>query len=229
MMRLVGSGPGDITPDGCAVEFYALLPTTGEPETVHEAVSPGASIVELGCGTGRILRRLAELGHPVHGVDESPAMLAYLHDLPTTRSTIEDLDLRRVFDVVLLASTMINADPDLRSAFLTTCRRHVAPDGVVVIQQSSPSGFDTVKESEEAVVGDIRRVIRSARRVGSRLDVVVDYHVGDRTWTHEFPRYRIGDAELTADLARAGLRFDRWLTDDHCWFTARPLEMRPTE
>jgi SAM-dependent methyltransferase len=186
-------------------------------------VPPGASILELGCGTGRILRRLAELGHPVHGVDESPAMLAYLHDLPTTQSTIEELNLDRRFDVVLLASTMINADPALRSAFLATCRRHVAPGGSVVFQQSSASVFDTAEEAEETV-GDIRRVIRSARQVGSRLDLVIDYHVGDRTWTHEFPRYRIGDAELTSDLARAGLRFDRWLTDDRIWFTARPRE-----
>ena len=34
----VGTGPGVITNDGCAVEFYALLPTFGEPEIVHAAV-----------------------------------------------------------------------------------------------------------------------------------------------------------------------------------------------
>jgi len=67
----VGAGPGDITPDGCAVEFYALLPALGEPEIVHAAVPEDASILELGCGTGRILRPLAQLGHPVLGVDES--------------------------------------------------------------------------------------------------------------------------------------------------------------
>jgi hypothetical protein len=59
-----GSGPGAITSDGCAVEFYALLPVFGEPEIVHQAVPQGASILELGCGTGRILRPLAALGHP---------------------------------------------------------------------------------------------------------------------------------------------------------------------
>ena len=71
----VGTGPGEITPDGCAVDFYALLPPMGEPSIVHSAVPEGASILELGCGTGRILRPLADLGHPVLGVDESPAML----------------------------------------------------------------------------------------------------------------------------------------------------------
>jgi hypothetical protein len=32
----------------------------------------------------------------------------------------------------------------------------------------------------------------------------------------------IGADELTGDLAAAGLRFGRWLTEDQAWFTARP-------
>ncbi len=78
----VGSGPGDITEDGCAVEFYALLPSFGEPDIVHGAVPEGSSVLELGCGTGRILRPLARLGHQVLGVDQSAGMLAHVRDLP---------------------------------------------------------------------------------------------------------------------------------------------------
>ena len=55
---------------------------------MHAAVPPGASILELGCGTGRILWPLAALGHPVTGVDDSPEMLARGPDLPTVRSPI---------------------------------------------------------------------------------------------------------------------------------------------
>jgi hypothetical protein len=57
-----GTGPGEITNDGRAVEFYALLPSFGEAEIVHSAVLAGGSILELGCGTGRILRPLAATG-----------------------------------------------------------------------------------------------------------------------------------------------------------------------
>ncbi|MCW2640173.1 MAG: hypothetical protein JWP76_2479 [Dactylosporangium sp.] len=35
MARAVGSGPGELTPDGCAVDFYALLPAGKEPSIVH--------------------------------------------------------------------------------------------------------------------------------------------------------------------------------------------------
>jgi SAM-dependent methyltransferase len=219
--RHVGTGSGEITPDGCAVDFYALLPPMGESEIMDAAVPEGASILELGCGTGRILRPLAELGHPVLGVDESPAMLAHLADLPTARSRIETLRLDRTFDAVVLASTLLNTERTQRRAFLATCRRHVDPLGVVVIQQSPPSWFDTVAPSEREHDG-IRLVVSSVRRNEPRLDVVVEYHVGDRRWTHAFDCYRIGEEELAADLAAAGLQFDQWQTDDHAWFTARP-------
>jgi SAM-dependent methyltransferase len=219
MIHNVGSGPGEITPDGCAVEFYALLPPMGEPAIVHAAAPQSASILELGCGTGRILRPLADLGHPVLGVDESPAMLARVAGLPTVCAPIETLRLDRRFDVVLLASTMLNTEPAQRHTFLATCRWHLEPQGVVVLQQEAPGWFDTVAPSQAERDG-IRRVIRSVRREGSGVEVVVAYHVGDRVWTHAWTSYRIGEEELAADLASAGLRFGQWLTDDHVWFTA---------
>jgi SAM-dependent methyltransferase len=199
----------------------------GEPEIVHTAVPEGASILELGCGTGRILRPLAGLGHAVLGVDESPAMLAHVTDLPTVCSQIETLRLERTFDAVLLASTMLNTEPAQRHAFLATCRHHLDPLGVVVIQQASPGWFDTVAPSERELEG-VRLVVRSVHRAEPRLDLVVAYHVGDRTWTHTFDCYRIGEAELAADLASAGLRLDQWLTDDHAWFTARAVGVPPS-
>ena len=68
-----GTGPGVITPDGCAVDFYARMTAMGEPEIVHDAIPAGASILELGCGAGRVTHPLVALGHPVTAVDESPA------------------------------------------------------------------------------------------------------------------------------------------------------------
>lgn len=216
-----GTGPGEITPDGCAVEFYALLPAMGEAPIVHAAVPAGASILELGCGTGRILRPLAELGHPVLGVDESAAMLDRVAGLPTVCSPIETLRLDRTFGAVLLASTMINTNPAQRRAFLAACARHVGPGGVVVIQQTAPAWFGEGEPSQQEVDG-IRRVVRSVRRTERYVDVVVEYRAGDRTWTHAFRPHQISEQELAADLASAGLEFGRWLTGNQAWFTAAP-------
>ena len=220
----VGTGPGPITNDGCAVEFYALLPTFGEPEIVHAAVPAGASVLELGCGTGRILRPLAALGHPVTGVDDSPEMLARSPGLPTVCSPIGALRLDRTFDVVLLASTMINADPGTRAEFLATVRHHLRGDGIAVFQQNPPDWFETLERAEPVHddPGGIRRIVRSARWEPPCLRTEVEYQVGGNVWTHAWTSYQIGDEELAANLAAAGLRLGDWLTGDHAWFTARP-------
>ncbi|WP_220182865.1 class I SAM-dependent methyltransferase [Sphaerisporangium album] len=73
-----GTGPGAITPDGCAVDYYATLKPRGEPERIHAAIPEGASILELGAGAGRITHSLLALGHEVVAVDESAEMLAHI-------------------------------------------------------------------------------------------------------------------------------------------------------
>jgi SAM-dependent methyltransferase len=219
----VGTGPGPITNDGCAVEFYALLPTFGEPEIVHAAIPAAASILELGCGTGRILRPLAALGHPVLGADDSRDMLARNPDLPTVRSSIETLRLDRQFDEVLLASTMINTDPETRRAFLATVRHHLRDGGVAVFQQSPASWFESFQAAERVREdpGGIRRIIRSARWEPPRMFAEIEYQVDGSVWTHAWTSYQLNDEELASNLDAAGLRFGDWLSDDHAWFTAR--------
>lgn len=219
-----GTGPGDITPDGCAVDFYALLPMFGEPQIVHAALPYGASILELGCGTGRILRPLAQLGHPVLGADESPAMLERIPDLPTVCSPIEALRLGRTFDAVLLASTMINVPPAQRHAFLATVRHHLRPGATAIFQQNPPSWFETFAQAprEREDPGGIHRVVRTARREPPLLHVEVEYQVAGQVWTHAWASSEISADELRADLAAAGLSFGRALTEDQAWFTAKP-------
>jgi SAM-dependent methyltransferase len=199
-----------------------LLPTFGEPEIVHAAVPAGASILELGCGTGRILRPLAAMGHPVTGIDDSPDMLARNPDLPTICSPIDALRLDQTFDVVLLASTMINADPATRRGFLATVRHHLSDDGIAVFQQNPPDWFETVEHAEPVRddPGGIRRIIRSARWDPPRLRAEIEYQVGDNVWTHAWTSYQLTHQQITSDLAAAGLRFGDWLTDNHAWFTA---------
>jgi SAM-dependent methyltransferase len=222
-----GTGPGAITNDGCAVEFYALLPEFGESQIVAAAVPPGASILELGCGTGRILRPLAALGHPVTGVDDSADMLARSPDLPTICSPIESLRLDRTFDAVLLASTMVNADPGTRQGFLATVRRHLRDGGIAVFQQNPPHWFETFQDADRVRddPSGIRRIVRAARWEPPCLRLEVEYQVAGSVWTHAWTSYQISHEELARDLAAAGLRFGDWLTDDHAWFTGRPASL----
>jgi SAM-dependent methyltransferase len=218
-----GSGPGVITPDGCAVDFYAQLPAMGEPELVHAAIPAGASILELGAGAGRMTHPLLQLGHPVVAVDESPEMLAHIHGAETVTAQIQALDLGRRFDVVLLASFMVNtADDALRRAFLRACRRHVRDDGQVLLQRHAPAWFDEAAEGEATKEGITFR-LRDLKRPGpGLLSATTEYQVGERLWTQWFTARRLDDEELAAALADAGLAVGAYLTGDGSWVRAAP-------
>ncbi len=221
--RSYGTGPGVITPDGCAVDLYAQLPDFGEPVIVHDAIGPGASILELGCGTGRMTHPLAALGHPVVAVDESPEMLAHVRGAQTVCARIEGLSLGRRFDVVLLASHLINVPAEsIRSALLAACRDHVADRGCVIVQQHPPEWFAAAAESENAGDGMIFRLRDVSRPAPNLVSATVEYVVGDRRWTQTFTSRRLDESELAAALADAGLRLDRYLTDNRSWFRALP-------
>ncbi|GII56240.1 methyltransferase [Planotetraspora thailandica] len=218
-----GTGPGAITPDGCAVDFYAMLTADGEPELVHSAVPQGARILELGSGTGRITHPLLALGHEVVAVDESPEMLAHIKGAETVCSPIQSLSLDRTFDVVLLMSFVIEtADEALRRAFLRTCRRHVADDGCVILQRKPPEWYDTIQPSERVAEG-IRRRMKDIHRPGpDLLSATMEYTVGDRIWTHTFVSRRLDDDFLASSLEEAGLTMAGFIDGDRGWVRAVP-------
>ncbi|GAA2041058.1 class I SAM-dependent methyltransferase [Catenulispora yoronensis] len=215
-----GSGPGAITPDGCAVDLYTRLPSRGEAELVHAAVPAGASIVEFGCGTGRISTPLARLGHRVVGVDESPEMLEQCHDIETVCSSIEELELDERFDVVLLASHLVNNVEPHRTRLLRSADRHLANGGTVVIQRHRPGWVGTVTDAT-GTEGDIRSSLTVLERPEpDLLRARVRYEFDAMVWEQEFTAAELSDEALPEVLAGAGLRLGRMLTEDGGWFTA---------
>ena len=219
-----GTGPGVITPDGCAVELYRVLPAMGEPEVVHAAIPAGAGILELGAGAGRVTHRLVGLGHPVVAVDESAEMLACIQVAETVRAKIQELRLGRRFDVVLLASFLVNvADRGLRRRFLEACRDHVREEGCVLVQRHPPAWFDEAAEGERSSGGITFRLRDLSRPGPGLLAATVEYQVGERVWTQTFTAERVGDEDLEAALGEAGLAVDAYLTGDGSWVRAVPV------
>ena len=223
-----GTGPGVITPDGCAVDFYAMLSPGREPEIVHAAAGhPAASILELGSGTGRVTGALTALGHRVVAVDESPEMLAHITTAETVCARIEDLALDERFDVVLLASHLINVPAErVRQELLRACARHVSAAGCVIIEQHPPGWFADAEDTESESDGITFRLRRVSRPAPDLLSATVEYQAGDRLWTQPFTALRLSEDQLRQTLADAGLAFDRYLTDDRSWLRAVPLERR---
>ena len=136
---------------------------------------------------------------------------------------MQDLSLGRRFGAVLLASHLINADDETRRIFLGTCRRHVADDGCVIVQQHSPSWFEDARDSEVTRDGVIMRMRDVSRPAANLVSATVEYVAGDRRWTQTFTTTRLEEAGLTAALAAAGLRPDRYLAEDRSWFRAVPV------
>jgi len=218
-----GTGPGAITPDGCSVELYSLLPPMGEPEVVQAAVPAHASILELGAGAGRVTHRLVELGHPVVAVDESAEMLARIRGAETVVARIQELRLGRRFEVVLLGSFLVNtADRELRRRFLAACREHVRDDGCVLVQRHEPAWFEAAAEGTRTT-GGITFRLRDLERPGPGLvAATVEYQVGERVWTQSFTAERLDDELLEAALGEVGLVVDAYLTADGSWVRAVP-------
>jgi SAM-dependent methyltransferase len=212
---------GDAAADGSPVELYARMPTFGEPEMVHEAIPPGTPILELGAGAGRMTHRLIELGHPVTAVDSSAAMLAHVRGAETVHGDIESLDLGRRFGCVLLASQLVNVDDDAqRAAFMATCARHVASDGVVLMQRYDPVWAEDPQPSESTRGGVTIRML-SPRRDRERLTATVEYEVDGRIGRHgPFTSRILSDDELISRLFVAGLAFERWLDERRTWLMA---------
>lgn len=203
-------------PDGSPVELYARLPELGEGEVVALAVHAGASVLELGCGTGRITRQLVRLGFRVTAVDESAEMLAHVEDAETVQARIERLELGRRFDAALLASNLVTAEPEQRRAFLETCRRHAD----LVVVEGLPLGWSP--EDGERTLGEVVSRLRVGRLEDGVVHGEMEYESGGEQWRHPFAmRVFADDAELAAALAEAGLRLERRL--DARWFVAVPL------
>lgn len=215
-----GSGPGEISPDGSSVELYARLPEDHKAAAlIHRAIPAGATVLELGAGTGRVTHPLVALGHPVVAVDVSAGMLARVNGARTICARIEDLRLDAEFDAVLLMSYLINYGE--REEFLRTCHRHVAHAGVVILQRETPEFHVTAGPRTWSHDGIDFRMYNVSRPEPDVVTATIEYRIDDATWTHSFSSRHIADEDLPGLLGGAGLRFDRFLDEERGWIAAR--------
>jgi SAM-dependent methyltransferase len=115
----------------------------GEADFV-EALGP-ASVLDAGCGTGRVAVELARRGVDVVGADIDPSMLDVARGKdPGLTWVVADLaavDLGRRFDVVVMAgNVMIFLEPGTEAAVVANLARHLHPGGALVAGFSLESG-----------------------------------------------------------------------------------------
>jgi 2-polyprenyl-3-methyl-5-hydroxy-6-metoxy-1,4-benzoquinol methylase len=100
------------------------------------------SVLDAGCGTGRVAIELARHGIEVVAVDVDASMITEARrrapELAWQQADLVDLALGRRFDVVVLAGNVpLFTGPGTQDALVAACALHVAPGGALV------AGFQT--------------------------------------------------------------------------------------
>ena len=112
----------------------------------------GGSVLELGCGAGRLTGHLIELGGEVHGLDISAAMVDYCRaHLPGgtfSEGDLRDLsgfpDLSR--DAIVATSNVLDVlEEEDRLAVLREVRRVLRPGGLLMMSSHNREAIPTVR------------------------------------------------------------------------------------
>jgi SAM-dependent methyltransferase len=148
--------------DACAPGILALL----EP-----VLERGGLVVELGCGSGLLTRRLLDAGHRVIATDASPAMLdlarGHAPDAEDIRRLTLPDDPVPAADAIVSVGHVLNYLPDERAIdrALVAVARSIRPGGVLAIDLC------------DLAWGEARREAPSEGRVGEDWAIITEFSV----------------------------------------------------
>lgn len=156
----------------------------------------GGPVLELGCGTGRVLIPLAQAGCFVVGLDHDPEMLRFLQtQLPPNlepqpqmvKADLTSFDLGKQFPLIILpCNTWSTLEPERRCAALACITRHLTPDGLFAVSVPAPdllrnlpafSSLELEEEFEDPLSGGLVQVSSGWRRAKDHLTVTWQYDV----------------------------------------------------
>jgi SAM-dependent methyltransferase len=105
------------------------------------------TVLDAGCGSGRVAVELACRGVEVVGADADPSMCAPPGgggpEITWVVADLAELDLDRLFDVVVMAGNVPLFTPaGTQAAVVAGCRRHVAPGGALVAGFQLGRGYE---------------------------------------------------------------------------------------
>jgi SAM-dependent methyltransferase len=126
------------------------------PLVLELALQVEGPVLELGCGSGRLLLPLAAAGKQVVGVDDSQEMLAKARAkvnlltpegavrIELVKADFRELALGRRFDLVLLPyNTLFHLDDTGLRQTLRVAHRHLAPPGMLLIDLENPLAMES--------------------------------------------------------------------------------------
>lgn len=161
-------------------------------------LTPGANVLDLGCGPGVEMKRLRTRGMHVHGLDISGKILAIARRL-NPDSAFTQADMRTMpfengsFDGVFAKASLLHIDKKDIALTLNEVRRILVPGGIVHI---------AVK-----------------KKLPGQIDGYVTEHDYDLPYTRFFSYWTLKN--LTAVLTAAGFTIEHWIetSSDNWSFT----------
>jgi SAM-dependent methyltransferase len=126
-----------------------------------------ASVLDAGCGTGRVAIELARRGIEVVGVDADGSMLATARrlapDLDWVHADLAHLALDRTFDLVVMAGNVpLFTPPGTTAAVVAGCARHLDTGGLLVAGFQLGRGYEVATYDAEAAAAGLELVERYA-------------------------------------------------------------------
>jgi SAM-dependent methyltransferase len=139
--------------DASLARLYDAFPFEADlPLYLDLAAAEGGRVLEVACGSGRVLVPLARAGHDVAGLDASPHMLALARrkleaagPAVAARARLAEGDMRdfalgRAFDLAIVAvkslSYLVDRADQLRT--LATIAAHLRPGGLLALDLLHP-------------------------------------------------------------------------------------------
>ncbi|HET7035222.1 MAG TPA: class I SAM-dependent methyltransferase [Thermomicrobiaceae bacterium] len=167
-------------------QLYDVFPFDADIPFYQELAGREAQVLELACGTGRVLVPLAAAGHEITGLDASPHMLALARaklaavgPQVAERANLVEGDMRgfsldREFDLAIIAAKSIAYLTDRREQLqaLRAVTAHLRPGGRLALDLLHPAPA-FLAERPGSLRQDVAQVLADGRLV-ARTETLVD-------------------------------------------------------
>ncbi len=199
---------GDYAEKAFLAELYDLVPQYAGRRDLAFYIdicrAANGKVLELGCGTGRVLVPIAAAGSDIVGLDRSPRMLAKCKQrlasqpqpiqnrVRLVQASMTDFDLGEQFDAIIIPFRPFQHLVDVADqiACLRCARRHLRPDGVLAFDLFQvaldkiidPRRMEEVEDLAEITLPDGRKLRRCNRiaathRAEQYNDVEIIYYL----------------------------------------------------
>jgi len=216
------------------VDFYTAL-----------AKRAGGPVLEVMCGTGRILAPLAKAGFDITGIDANDKMLEAARQklakeppevqrrASLVKADARAFDLGRKFDLIILAFSSVNhlLSPDDQDRAMACLKRHLSENGLLAVASFIPrtEKLHSEKLDKEVELGNGDLLIRYSTltvnpqsglmRVSYRWEIERDDRIV-RELTSAFDLCLLKPNQLKALLEGAGFQ----LVERHGGYRGEPLD-----